>query len=53
MIFVKYRNHKENAGRFTTRVRRELALIGPIGEFHLMEKLSNIVLTVINKRIKE
>ena len=41
-VVVKYRNHNENVDRFTIRAVRELVLIHPIDELHLMEELGNV-----------
>ena len=38
-VVVKYRNNNECVERFTTRAVRELVLICPIDEVHLMEEL--------------
>ena len=38
-VVVKYRNNNECVDRFTTRAVRELVLIHPIDEVHLMEEL--------------
>ena len=38
-VVVKYRNHNESVDRFTTRAVRELVLIHPVDEVHLMEEL--------------
>ena len=44
-VVVKYRNHNESVDRFTTRAVRELVLIHPIDEVHLMEELGKMSTT--------
>ena len=44
-VVVKYRNNNENVDRFTTRAVRELVLIHPVDEIHLMEELGNVATT--------
>ena len=54
-VVVKFRNHNQSVDRCTTRAVRELGLIHPIDQLHLMEKLGNIasingVAVNVNKR---
>ena len=44
-VVVKYRNNNENVDRFTTRAVRELVLIHPIDEVHIMEELVRMATT--------
>ena len=44
-VVVKYRNNNENVDRFTTRAVRELVLIHPIDEVHIMEELGRMATT--------
>ena len=44
-VVVKYRNNNENVDRFTTRAVRELVLIHPIDEVHMMEELGKMSTT--------
>ena len=42
-VVNKCRNSSENIDRFTTRAVRDLVLIHPVNEIHIMEELGNIV----------
>ena len=41
-VVIKCRNSSENIDRFTTRAVRDLVLIHPVNEIHIMEELGNI-----------
>ena len=41
-VVIKYRNSSENIDHFTTRAVRDLVLIHPVDEIHIMEELGNI-----------
>ena len=44
-VVIKYRNSSENTDHFTTRAVRDLVLIHPVDEIHIMEELGNIATT--------
>ena len=44
-VVIKYRNSSENIDHFTTRAVRDLVLIHPVDEIHIMEELGNIATT--------
>ena len=44
-LVVRYRNNNENVDRFTTQAKRELVIIHPIDEVHLMEELGKMSTT--------
>ena len=44
-VVLKYRNSNENVDQFTTRAVRELVIIHPIDEVHLMEELGKMATT--------
>ena len=41
-VVIKYRNSSENIDHFTTRAVRDLVLIHPVDEIHIIEELGNI-----------
>ena len=44
-VVIKYRNSSENIDHFTTRAVRDLVLIHPVDEIHIMGELGNIATT--------
>ena len=44
-VVIKYRNSSKNIDRFTTCAVRDLVLIHPVDEIHIMEELGNIATT--------
>ena len=44
-VVIKYRNSSKNIDHFTTRAVRDLVLIHPVDEIHIMEELGNIAAT--------
>ena len=41
-VVIKYRNSSGNIDHFTTRAVRDLVLIHPVDEIHIIEELGNI-----------
>ena len=44
-VVIKYRNSSENIDCFTSRAVRDLVLIYPVDEIHIMEELGKIATT--------
>ena len=44
-VIIKYKNSSENIDHFTTRAVRDLVLIYPVEEIHIMEELGKIATT--------
>ena len=51
-VIVRYRNHQENADRYTTRSVRDLVLIHPIDELNLMEEQGKVT-SIANQEYEE
>ena len=47
IILIKYRKHNENADRFSIRMVREVILIHPTDDLHLIEELGNAASTCV------